>query len=60
MNDTDKSRHAQINWLLFPGGVPVAIAAFLLVWVPYQRQMRLIEEFEAMAGSVFPEEVGPY
>ena len=57
---SEKSINARIKWLLIAGGVFVAVAACLLVWIPYQRQMRLIEEIEAMPGGVVrTEEVGP-
>lgn len=49
MTTTEQS-HSQIKWLLFALSVLVAIGAFILVWIPYQRQMRLIEEIEAMGG----------
>ena len=59
MTNTETSINARIKWLLIAGSVFVAFAALLLVWIPYQRQMRLIEEIEAMGGRVSTEEVGP-
>lgn len=47
MTTTEQS-HARIKWLLIALSVFVAVGAFLLVWVPYQRQVRVIEEIEAM------------
>ena len=60
MNDTEESRHSRINWLLLAGGVLVALAAYPLVWVPHDRQTRLIEEIEGMGlAQVDLEPVGP-
>ncbi len=42
MTNTDKSTNARIKWLVIAGSVFVAVSEFLLVWIPYLRQMRLI------------------
>ena len=59
MTTTEQTVHARIKWLLIAGGVLVAVGAFLLVWVPYLRQMRLIADVEAIGGEIFFDRVGP-
>ncbi len=53
MTKSEQPVHVRIKWLLTAACVLVAIGTFLVVWVPYHRQMQLIDEIESFDDDEF-------